>query len=103
MAEKMIKKEIRRSGSLPVPLHLRNAPTKLMKDIGYGKDYQYAHDSRDGLVAQEHLPEKLSGKTFYRPTDRGYEAVILDRLIKWRKILKQRAQEHQNADNKNNT
>ncbi len=103
MAEKMIKKEIRRSGSLPVPLHLRNAPTKLMKNIGYGKNYQYAHDSRDGLVAQEHLPEKLAGKTFYRPTDRGYEAVILDRLTKWRKILKQRAQEHKNADQNNNT
>jgi putative ATPase len=101
MMEKTIKKEIRRSGSLPVPLHLRNAPTKLMKKIGYGKDYQYAHDSRDGLVAQEHLPEKLSGKIFYRPTDRGYEAVILDRLTKWRKILKQRAQEQKNAEQKN--
>ncbi len=102
MTEKKVKKEIRRTGSLPVPMHLRNAPTKLMKEIGYGKDYQYAHDSRDGLVAQEHLPEKLSGKRFYQPTDRGYEAVVRDRLIRWRKILKQRAQEHENAKKKKN-
>jgi putative ATPase len=91
ITEKKVKKEIRRSGSLPVPLHLRNASTKLMKTIGYGKDYQYAHDAEDGLVAQEHLPEKLSGKRFYQPTERGFEAVIRDRLIKWREILRQRA------------
>jgi len=102
MMEKMVKKEIRRTGSLPVPLHLRNAPTKLMKKIGYGKNYQYAHDSRDGLVAQEHLPEKLSGTIFYQPTDRGYEAVVRDRLIRWRKILKQRAQEFDNGKQKKN-
>lgn len=102
MTEKMVKKEIRRTGSLPVPMHLRNAPTKLMKEIGYGKNYQYAHDSRDGLVAQEHLPEKLSGTIFYQPMDRGYEAVVRDRLIRWRKILKQRAQEFDNAEKKKN-
>ena len=73
-----------------------------MKEIGYGKNYQYAHDSRDGLVAQEHLPEKLSGTTFYQPTDRGYEAVVRDRLIRWRKLLKQRAQEFDNAEKKKN-
>ena len=94
LTEKMVKKEVRRSGSLPVPLHLRNAPTRLMKDIGYGKGYQYAHDDRVGLVAQEHLPEQLSGTTFYQPTDRGYEAMVRDRLIKWRKILQQRAEQN---------
>ena len=92
MTEKKVKKEIRRSGSLPVPLHIRNAPTGLMKKIGYGKGYQYAHDSRDGLVDQEHLPEELSGTTFYQPSNRGYEAVIGDRLTKWREILRQRAE-----------
>ena len=97
MAEKTIKAEIKKSGSLPVPLHLRNAPTSLMKDIGYGKNYQYAHDQANGLVAQEHLPEKLSGKTFYQPTNRGYEAVILDRLTRWKKILKQRTEEDRHA------
>jgi putative ATPase len=102
-AERMIKGEIKKSGSLPVPLHLRNAPTSLMKDIGYGKNYQYAHDQANGLVAQEHLPRQLSGKTFYHPTNRGYEAVILDRLIKWRKILKQRTEEDKDAAQKNST
>jgi len=101
LAEKMIKREIKKSGSLPVPLHLRNAPTGLMKDIGYGKNYQYAHDRDNALVAQEHLPEQLSGKIFYQPTNRGYEAVILDRLIKWRKILKQRTEEDRHAAPKN--
>jgi putative ATPase len=93
LTEKKIKKEIRHSGTLPVPLHLRNAPTGLMKKIGYGKGYQYAHDAEDGLVVQEHLPDTIAGKRFYQPTDRGYEAVIGDRLRKWRKILQQRAQQ----------
>ncbi|CAK8714141.1 Replication-associated recombination protein A [Candidatus Electrothrix aarhusensis] len=93
LTEKRIKEEICRSGTLPVPLHLRNAPTGLMKKIGYGKGYQYAHDTEDGLVVQEHLPDKLAGKRFYQPTERGFEAIIHDRLSKWRKILQQRAQQ----------
>ena len=88
--EKLVTKEIKRSGSLPVPLHLRNAPTRLMKDIGYGKGYRYAHDHEDALTPQEHLPESLAGKAFYEPTDRGFEAVIRERLRKWREILRQR-------------
>ena len=83
--------DIERTGSLPAPLHLRNAPTRLMRDIGYGKGYQYAHDDRDGLVLQEHLPPELAGATYYEPTNRGYEAVVRDRLNKWKAILKQRA------------
>jgi len=102
LTEKMIKKEIRTSGTLPVPLHLRNAPTRLMKDIGYGKNYQYAHDRPDGLVAQQHLPDSIAGKRFYRPTNRGYEAVIGDRLTQWRKILQQRVQDQKNAEKKKN-
>jgi putative ATPase len=51
----------------PVPLHLRNAPTKLMADAGYGKNYKYAHDFTDSFVNQEFLPESLTGKTFYHP------------------------------------
>jgi len=94
VAEKKIDRDIKATGSLPVPMHLRNAPTGLMKKIGYSKGYQYAHDQQDGLVDQEHLPEKLSGTTYYDPTTRGFEAVIRDRLTKWRKILQQRAQNH---------
>jgi len=73
-------KEVRASGALPVPLHIRNAPTGLMKELGYGKDYQYAHDHDDAVVTQSHLPEPISGKSFYRPKDSGYEKTIRERL-----------------------
>ena len=75
-----------KSGSLPVPFHIRNAPTRLMKDIGYGKDYKYAHNCKDGFVAQEYLPEKLKGQLFYEPSDRGYEKIIKHRLEGWRRL-----------------
>jgi len=68
----------------PVPLHLRNAPTRLMTDLGYGKGYQYAHDAPEALVDQEHLPEALRGRTYYHPTDRGLEAEIAGRIARWR-------------------
>ena len=58
----------------PVPLHLRNAPTRLMKSLDYGKGYQYAHDAPDARVDQQHLPDALAGKVYYRPTDRGFES-----------------------------
>jgi len=82
--------DIKRTGSQPVPLHIRNAPTRLMKELGYGKGYQYAHDDPNAVVDQDHLPQVLKGRTYYHPTNRGYEAVIKDRLEKWRKILQQR-------------
>ena len=56
--------EVNRSGNLPVPLHLRNAPTKLMKELGYGKEYQYAHDYKNHFSDQQYLPDGLSGKRF---------------------------------------
>jgi putative ATPase len=77
---------VKKSGSLPVPLHIRNAPTRLMKDIGYGKDYKYAHNYKDGFVVQEYLPEKLKGQHFYEPSERGYEKVIKQRLDGWRRL-----------------
>jgi putative ATPase len=77
---------IHKTGSLPVPLHIRNAPTRLMKELGYGKDYQYAHDFEDAYVPQEYLPEALRGDIYYRPTDRGYEKTLRERLEKWRKL-----------------
>jgi putative ATPase len=67
-------------GAFPVPLHLRNAPTPLMKGLGYGKDYQYPHDYEGALVAQEYLPDELRGRVYYHPSDRGYEARIRDYL-----------------------
>ena len=76
-------KEVRQSGALPVPFHLRNAPTGLMKDLGYGRDYQYAHDHKDSVVTQEHLPEALGGSKYYRPNESGYEKTIRERLAWW--------------------
>jgi len=76
-------KEVRQSGALPVPHHLRNAPTGLMKDLGYGKDYQYAHNQENSVVTQGHLPDTLVGTTFYRPKESGYEKMIAERLAWW--------------------
>ncbi len=72
--------EVRKSGALPVPKHIRNAPTKLMKEQGYGKGYKYAHEYEGGVAAQTHLPDKLAGTTFYQPTERGYEKTIGERM-----------------------
>jgi len=73
--------EIRRSGTLDVPLHLRNAPTRLMKDLGYGKGYQYDHDVAGGVALdQQCLPDALAGRVFYEPTANGLEARIGERL-----------------------
>jgi putative ATPase len=79
--------EVRKSGALPVPLQIRNAPTKLMKDQGYGKGYQYAHDYDEGYAGQECLPEQLSGRVFYQPKGHGYEKNIVERM-EWLKNLK---------------
>src|SRR5579885_180805 len=62
--------------ALPVPLHLRNAPTRLMKQLGYSRDYRYPHDYADALTDQTYLPEKLQGRVYYHPSDRGYEVRI---------------------------
>ncbi len=67
-----------------VPLHIRNAPTPLMRELGYGKDYQYAHEFADAFVEQDFLPEGLRARTYYRPVDRGLEAEIKRRLDAWR-------------------
>ncbi len=83
MAIAEAQKEVRQSGALPVPFHLRNAPTGLMKDLGYGRDYQYAHDHKDSVVTQEHLPEALGGSKYYRPNQSGYEKTIRERLAWW--------------------
>ncbi len=71
---------VREAGSAPVPLHLRNAPTPLSKELNYGADYVYPHDEPDAFVARENLPEPLAGRRFYEPTERGAEAEIGKRL-----------------------
>lgn len=73
-------KEVKSSGNLSVPLHLRNAPTKLMKDLDYGKDYNYAHNHPNNFINQEYLPEELSGEKFYEPASNARENEIRKRL-----------------------
>ncbi|MCM0081652.1 replication-associated recombination protein A [Geomonas sp. Red32] len=72
--------EVRQTGALPVPVHIRNAPTKLMKSLGYGKEYRYPHDYEGGYVAQGYLPDQLAGKRFYQPKESGYERSIKERM-----------------------
>src|SRR4026209_636019 len=67
-------------GALPVPKHIRNAPTRLMKDMGYGAGYQYPHDFEGHHVAEEYLPDELRGSRFYRPSQEGDENQIGERL-----------------------
>src|SRR5690554_2998944 len=74
---------VRQTGNLPVPLHIRNAPTKLMKEIGYGKDYKYAHSYAGNFVEQEYLPEEIKNQRFYKPGTNQQEIKILERLQKW--------------------
>ena len=77
--------EVRQGDNPPVPLHIRNAPTRLMKDLGYGRGYQYAHDFDDQTAAMECLPDALAGRRFYEPKDVGLEREIRERLEKMRK------------------
>jgi putative ATPase len=85
LAETAVKREIEQSGPQPVPLHIRNAPTRLMKKLGYSKGYLYPHNYPGARVKQEYLPEKVKGKLFYRPTERGLEKEIR-RKIEEKKI-----------------
>ena len=81
--------EVRKSGALSVPLHIRNAPTRLMKELGYHKGYLYDHDSEEGYAGQECLPEKLLGRKFYEPKGQGYEKNILERM-EWLRARKKK-------------
>lgn len=83
VAYRAVQEDIARTRNEPVPLHLRNAPTHLMKQLGYGTGYKYAHDFPDALVAQHHLPPSLAGKRYYVPTDRGFEAELRQRMEEW--------------------
>jgi putative ATPase len=76
-------REVETGGSHPVPPHLRNAPTRLMKELGYGKEYKYPHDFADGFVPENYFPETLGRRKYYDPSDAGHEKVIADRLKSW--------------------
>jgi putative ATPase len=98
-AYKRVKKDVRELENMPVPLHIRNAPTSLMEDLGYGKGYQYPHDFPDHFVEEEYLPENLKGKIYYHPSDQGFEREIKKRLEDWR--WKKREKEGKNAKGSN--
>ncbi len=83
--------DVEKHPNLPVPLHIRNAPTKLMKDLDYGKGYQYAHDDPDGYIDQVYFPDNLRDRTYYHPTDRGYEKHIRALMDWWDELRKKKS------------
>src|SRR5437867_601945 len=87
---KRAQEEIERSGSLPVPLVIRNAVTGLMKQLGYGADYQHAHDQEGAIADQQHLPDSLRDRRFYEPSGQGFEAEIARRMEAWEALLARR-------------
>jgi putative ATPase len=94
MAQKKAWVSARETGSLMPPMHILNAPTKLMKNVGYGKGYAYDHDADEGFSGQDYWPEEMEAQSFYEPTDRGFEARVRERLEYWneqRKKLQQTA------------
>jgi putative ATPase len=92
MAQKKAWASAKETGSLMPPKHILNAPTKLMKNVGYGKGYAYDHDAHEGFSGQDYWPEEMEPQAFYEPTDRGFEARVKERLDYWnerRKALQQ--------------
>ncbi|MCD6527295.1 MAG: replication-associated recombination protein A [Desulfuromonas sp.] len=89
--------EVRNSGALDVPLHVRNAPTKLMKDLNYGDGYRYAHNAESGYTQQDYLPEQLKDRQFYHPVERGYEKIMAERL----RFYRQQPQPEEKPEEKN--
>lgn len=92
MAQKKAWRSAAETGSLMPPMHILNAPTKLMKNVGYGKGYSYDHDADEGFSGQDYWPEEMPAQSFYEPTDRGFEARVKERLDYWderRKALQQ--------------
>jgi putative ATPase len=88
------REDARKLGTLPVPLHLRNAATPLMRKLGYGEDYLYPHDFDGAVTDQSYLPEQIEGRTYYTPSDRGYEARMreyLDRVRRMRSAARESA------------
>src|SRR3954447_26718769 len=83
MAQKKAWASAKETGSLMPPMHILNAPTKLMKNVGYGKGYAYDHDAEEGFSGQDYWPEEMEAQSFYEPTDRGFEARVKERLDYW--------------------
>ena len=102
-AEHAVRKAIQDHPYLPVPLWIRNAVTRLMKKVGYGRGYAYPHDYEGAVVDQEYLPESLQGSRYYNPTDRGLEERITARLTEWRKIKTKLREQGKQANPRENS
>ena len=89
-AYQAVERDVRELEDMPAPLHIRNAPTSLMKNLGYGKGYKYPHDYPGHFVEEVYLPENLKGRIYYHPADQGFEREIRRRLEYWRKTKKGR-------------
>ena len=91
----LAREDVQKTRNDPVPMHLRNAVTGLMRGLGYGAGYQYAHDDPDAVVDQSHLPDNLAGRKYYEPADRGFEARLIERVEERRALLaRKRAEQH---------
>ena len=90
MAQKAAWKSARETGSLMPPMNIVNAPTKLMKDVGYGKGYTYDHDAAEGFSGDNYWPDDLPPQTFYHPVERGFEREVRKRLDYWDKLRSER-------------
>ena len=89
MAQKAAWRSAKDTGSLMPPMHILNAPTKLMKNVGYGKGYAYDHSADEAFSGQDYWPEEMEPQSFYEPTDRGFEAKVRERLEYWEKRRKE--------------
>ncbi len=97
-AYKGVKDDVARTRNEPVPMHLRNAPTGLMRELDYGRGYKYAHDYQGGQVEQSHLPDSLRDRRYYHPTDRGYEARLGQRMLEWAEQRKRNGRQKGHED-----
>ena len=97
VAQKAAWRSAKETGSLMPPMHILNAPTKLMKNVGYGKGYAYDHDADEGFSGQDYWPEEMDARIFYEPTDRGFEARVRERLEYWNERRKELQQDADDA------
>jgi len=97
-AQKGAWRSAKETGSLMPPSHILNAPTRLMKDIGYGKGYAYDHDADQGFSGQDYWPEEMTPQTFYSPTDRGFEARISERIAYWNELRSKRTRQQDSEE-----
>jgi putative ATPase len=98
VAQKTAWRSAQETGSLMPPMHILNAPTRMMKNVGYGKGYAYDHESQEAFSGQDYWPEEMEQQTFYQPTDRGFEARVKERLDYWAQRRKELQQSPDEAD-----